>query len=230
MQKGEHSGHLQLSNKNRSRIREGNNSGDPLCLFCIKSSIWSFSPLPNVQMRADCWEEAADSHSEDARCVWARPWHVLSKGCNPWPFPKDTDLTFPHSFHTIQSRGCVSSPLARWLSDKGWRHIQWVDTNLTLGCSFQHNMHHFAMLTVVFMSDLQWLFLVTHLQKKVGFFGGGVPFEWVISLCWTLRVIIPQQTFLISMKISKKEDWNCKKIPPLFKVKYFRALTVKKNP
>lgn len=129
--------HNEPPHKSRSRIRGGSETSEPLCLFCIKSSIWSFGPLLNVQMRADCWEEAADSHSEDAGCVWARPWHVLSKGRNPWPFPKDTDPAFPHSFHTIQSRALVSSPLARWLSDKGRRDIyiysQWTDNN----CSFQ---------------------------------------------------------------------------------------------
>lgn len=33
-------------------------------------------------------------------------------------FPKDTDPAYPHSFYTTQSRALVSSPLARWLSDK----------------------------------------------------------------------------------------------------------------
>lgn len=117
---------LQPPHKSRSRISGGIGACEPLCLFCIKSSIWSFSCVPNVQMRADCREEAADSIQE-TQAVWARPWHVLSKGWDPWPFSKDTDPAFPHSFHAIQSHGLVSSPLARWLSDKGLWDIQWAD-------------------------------------------------------------------------------------------------------
>lgn len=119
-----------LLTKAEARSAEGMRAA-PLCLFCIKCSIWSFSPLPNVQMRADCREEAADSLIQKMQGVWARPWHVLSRGRDPWPFPKDTDPAFPHSFHTIQSRALVSCPLARWLSDKGGRDMQWTDNKHT---------------------------------------------------------------------------------------------------
>lgn len=112
------------------------NTGTKQALWSIVSALthtrvfWSFGFYPKCAERADCRKEAADSHSEDARSV-SKALTRIVKG--PWPLTSTpntlTPTAFPHSFRTGQLHApvCPASALTRWLSNKGWRDIQWID-------------------------------------------------------------------------------------------------------
>lgn len=107
------------------RARSEVGTGNALCLFRINPSIWSFRPLLNVQMRVDCREEAADFLIQMMQGVCQPGLDMCcQRAVTPDLPPKTLTQPSPHSFHAIQSHALVSSPLARWLSDKGPRDIQ----------------------------------------------------------------------------------------------------------